>query len=82
MFLECLFCRARIGPYSVIGRQCWIEEHAILDHAIVWPNTRISQEAVVRGSILGRHCHVGRGALVENGVVLGDKSVITDYSRL
>ena len=30
----------------------------------------------------GRQCHVGRSALVENGVVLGDKSVITDYSRL
>jgi len=73
---------ARIGPYSVVGRHCWIEEHATLDRAIVWPNTRISQEAVVRGSILGRHCHVGRSALIENGVVLGDKSVITDYSRL
>ena len=73
---------ARIGPYSVVGRQCRIEEHATLDRAIVWPNTRISQEAVVRGSILGRHCHVGRSALIEDGVVLGDKSVITDYSRL
>jgi NDP-sugar pyrophosphorylase family protein len=73
---------ARIGPYSVVGRHCWIEEHAVLDNAIVWPNTRISQEAVVRGSILGRNCHVGRSALVEGGVVLGDKSVITDYSRL
>jgi mannose-1-phosphate guanylyltransferase len=73
---------ASIGPYSVLGRHCRVEEHAVVDHAIVWPNTRISQEAIVRGSILGRHCHVGRSALVENGVVLGDKSVITDYSRL
>jgi mannose-1-phosphate guanylyltransferase len=73
---------ARVGPYSVVGRQCWIEEHAALERAIIWPNSRISQEAVVRGSILGRHCHVGRNALVENGVVLGDKSVVTDYSRL
>jgi NDP-sugar pyrophosphorylase family protein len=73
---------ARVGPYSVVGRQCWIEEHAILERAIVWPNSRISQEAVVRGSILGRHCHVGRNALIEEGVVLGDKSVVTDYSRL
>ena len=54
----------------------------MLDSAIVWPNSRISQDAVVRGSILGRHCHVGRSALIENGAVLGDKSVITDYSRL
>ena len=30
--------------------------------SIVWANTRISQEAVVRGSILGRHCHIGRSA--------------------
>jgi mannose-1-phosphate guanylyltransferase len=73
---------ARIGPYSVVGRQCHIEEHAVIDHAIVWANTRISQDAIVRRSILGRHCHVGRNALVEDGVVLGDKSVVTDYSRL
>ena len=31
---------------------------------------------------LGRHCHIGRSAIVEDGVVLGDKSVVTDYSRL
>ena len=36
----------------------------------------------VRDSILGRHCHVGRNATLEGRVVLGDKSVITDYSRL
>jgi NDP-sugar pyrophosphorylase family protein len=73
---------ARIGPYSVIGRQCHIEEHAVLERAIVWANSRISQEAVVRRSILGRHCHIGRNASVDEGVVLGDKSVVTDYSRL
>ena len=72
---------ARIGPYSVIGRHCHIEERAVVEGSIVWANTRISQEAVVRGSILGRHCHIGRNATIQNGVVLGDKSVITDHSR-
>jgi NDP-sugar pyrophosphorylase family protein len=73
---------ARIGAYTVVGRQCHIEEHAVVDQAIVWANSRISQEAVVRRSILGRHCHVGRNATIERGAVLGDKSVVTDYSRL
>jgi NDP-sugar pyrophosphorylase family protein len=73
---------ARIGPYAVVGRQCHIEEHAVVEHAIVWANTRVSQEAVVRRSIVGRHCHVGRNAIVEDGALLGDKSVVTDYSRL
>jgi NDP-sugar pyrophosphorylase family protein len=73
---------ARIAPYSVIGRQCHIEEQAIIDQSILWANTRICQEAVVRRSILGRQCHVGRNAQIEDGVVLGDKSVVTDFSRL
>jgi NDP-sugar pyrophosphorylase family protein len=73
---------ARIGPYSVIGRQCHIEEHAVVERSILWSSTRVSQEAVVRRSILGRHCHIGRSASVDDGVVLGDKSVVTDFSRL
>jgi NDP-sugar pyrophosphorylase family protein len=73
---------ARIGPYTVIGRHCHVEEQASVDQSIVWANSRISQEAVVRRSILGRQCHIGRNATVEDHVVLGDKSVITDYSRV
>jgi NDP-sugar pyrophosphorylase family protein len=73
---------AHIGPYSVVGRNAYIEEHATIERAIVWANTRVSQEAVVRRSILGRQCHIGRNATIEDGIVLGDKSVVTDYSRL
>jgi NDP-sugar pyrophosphorylase family protein len=72
---------ARIGPYSVLGRQCQVEEDAVVDGAIVWANGRIGREATVAGAILGRHCHVGRGARVDAGAVLGDKSVLTDYSK-
>ena len=57
-------------------------EHATVEASIVWANSRISQEAVVRRSILGRHCHIGRSATLDEGVVLGDKSSVTDYSRL
>ena len=54
---------ARVGPYSVIGRQTQIEEDASIDGAIIWPNCRVSRDAVVRNAILGRHCHVGRSVI-------------------
>jgi len=73
---------ARIGAYSVVGRHCHVEEHAVVERSILWANTRICQDAAVRRSILGRQCHIGRHATVEDGVVLGDKSVVTDFSRL
>jgi NDP-sugar pyrophosphorylase family protein len=73
---------ARIGPYSVVGRQCHIEENARVEGSILWANTRIGQEASVREAILGRQCHVGRNASIDRGAVLGDRSVVTDFSRV
>ena len=73
---------ARVLPYSVLGRQTRVDEAAVVDGAIVWPNGWIGREAVVRGSILGRNCHIGRNATLERDLVLGDKTVVTDYSRL
>jgi NDP-sugar pyrophosphorylase family protein len=73
---------ARIGPYSVVGRQTQVEEGATIDGGIVWPNCRISQEASVRDAILGRNCHLGRNTSVDHGAILGDKTTLTDYTRV
>jgi NDP-sugar pyrophosphorylase family protein len=72
---------ARILPYTVLGRQCHVEEDAVVEGSIVWPNSRIGRDAAVRGAILGRNCHVGRSATLDSETVLGDKSVVTDYSQ-
>jgi NDP-sugar pyrophosphorylase family protein len=72
---------ARIGPYSVIGRQTQVDEGATVDGAIVWPNCRVSRDAVVRNAIIGRNCHLGRNVTVDDGAVLGDKTTLTDYTR-
>jgi NDP-sugar pyrophosphorylase family protein len=73
---------AKILPYAVVGRQTHVEEGAVVGNSIVWPNGWIGREAHISGSILGRNCHIGRNASLEHGAVLGDKTVITDYSKL
>src|SRR5215204_5582627 len=73
---------AKILPYSVIGRQTHVEEGATVDGSIVWPNGWIGPEAVLRNSIVGRNCHLGRSATIDSPSVLGDKTVIPDYSRI
>ena len=72
---------ARIGPHSVIGKQTQVEEDAVVDGSIIWPNCRISRDATVRNSIVGRNCHLGRNVIVNDGAVLGDKTTLTDYTR-
>jgi NDP-sugar pyrophosphorylase family protein len=72
---------ASIRPYSVIGRQCHIEEDAVVERSIVWANGWVGRESTITAAVLGRHCHIGRNATVPPGMVLGDKSVLTDYTR-
>jgi mannose-1-phosphate guanylyltransferase len=72
---------AHIGPYTVVGRDCRIEEGARLDGAILWPHTRVGPDAVLGPLIAGRHCQFGRNVQVDGGI-LGDRSVVTDYSKL
>ena len=72
---------ARIGPYSVIGRQTQVDEDASIEGAIVWPNCRVGREASVHNAIMGQHCHLGRNVRVADGTVLGDRTTLTDYTH-
>jgi ADP-glucose pyrophosphorylase len=65
----------------VIGANSHVAEEAVVDGAILWPNSWVDTQATVGPAIAGRHCHIGRNAAVAGGV-LGDKSVVTDYSSI
>jgi NDP-sugar pyrophosphorylase family protein len=72
---------ARIGPYSVIGRQTQVDEDAVVEGAIIWPNGRIGAQATVRDALIGRNCHVGRSVDVSGRAILGDKTSLTEFTR-
>lgn len=73
---------AHVGPHSVLGHGVVVEEGARVTGSIMWATARVGQDASMSDVIAGRHTYVGRGAEIGPGVVLGDKSVVTDYSRL
>jgi NDP-sugar pyrophosphorylase family protein len=67
---------------SVIGRNCRIDEGAEVVDSVVWSGVTIDPEARVKGSIIGKGCYIGRAATLRPGTVLGDKTVVADYSQL
>jgi NDP-sugar pyrophosphorylase family protein len=73
--------RARLGPYTVLGRNCHVEEDANVSGAIVWAESQIAREAQLIDTIVGKAGEIGRNAELHRGV-LGDKSHIAEYSRL
>lgn len=66
---------------SVIGPNCYIEERARIEESIVRSGSRVGTGATLVKSIVGMGSHIGRSVSVA-GVVLGDKSVLTDYTHL
>jgi NDP-sugar pyrophosphorylase family protein len=72
---------ARLGPYAVLGRQTQVEEEAIIERAIVWPNCRIGSHSSIADAVLGRQCHIGRNVSLNSGAVLGDKTTLTDFTK-
>ena len=72
---------ARIGPHTVLGEHCRVDEGATVSGAVVWPHSHIAKEADVRDVIIGRGCRIGGNASVQRGII-GDKTEIAEYSRL
>ncbi len=73
---------AHIGAGSVIGAHCHIGEDARVAGAILWPHTWVDRNATLGPLVAGRHCQFGRNVEVGGQAVFGDKSLITDYSRI
>ncbi|MBV9215180.1 MAG: NDP-sugar synthase [Acidobacteria bacterium] len=67
---------------SAIGPGVHIEERAVIEDSVIWAHSRVSASAEVHDAIIGRTCHIGRNAVVGPGSVLGDKTSLTDYTRV
>lgn len=67
---------------SVIGAGVQIEERAVIENSVIWAHTRVASAAEINGAVIGRSCHIGRNAIVGPGSVLGDKTTLTDYTKV
>ena len=67
---------------SVVSRNCYIEERARIENSVIRGGSRIGPAANVTGAVIGKGCHIGRAVVVSGGAVLGDKTVVTDYSQI
>ena len=67
---------------SVLGEGVHVEEKAVIENSIIWAHTHISNSAEISGAIIGRSCYVGQSASVGKGSVLGDKTSLTDYTKV
>ncbi len=76
---RCVIKPGVIIENSVLGEDCRVEEGAMIKDSVVWTGTRIRANARIERAIVGRQCHIGEGAVLRPGTVVGDKTEITDF---
>jgi NDP-sugar pyrophosphorylase family protein len=67
---------------SIIGAGVHIEEKASIENSVIWAHTRVSSAANIENAIIGRSCYIGKNATIGAGAVLGDKTSLTDYTKV
>ena len=69
------------GP-TVVRDYTIVDNRVHLDRSIIWRNCYIGEGAEVRGAIIGRQCTVKSKAVLFEGVVLGDNSIVGEGAVL
>ena len=67
---------------SVLGEGCRVEAGALIKDSVIWSGSRILPNARIERAIVGRQCHIGEGARLRPGTVLGDKSIVSIQRHL
>ena len=67
---------------SILGAGVHVEERAVIENSVIWAHTRVANAAKIENAIIGRSCYIGKNAVVSNGAVLGDKTSLTDYTKV
>lgn len=67
---------------SIIGANCNIQAGAKISNSVLLSGVTVEPNAVIDNAIIGRNCLIKTAAIIGKGCVLGDDTVITDFSQI
>jgi len=53
-----------------------VDNRAFIDRSVLWRNCYVGEGAEIRGAIVGRQCTIKSKAVLFEGVVVGDNSIV------
>jgi NDP-sugar pyrophosphorylase family protein len=73
---------ARLGELLILGDRVRVGAQAVLERCVVWDDVTIGEGAQLNGCVVASGSRIGRFVTISPGTVLGEKSVVPDYSRI
>jgi mannose-1-phosphate guanylyltransferase len=70
-----------LGPGACLAGEVTVRGGAHVEDSVLWAGAVVEEGARVQGALVGPRVRIGRHAQVKGGAVLGEGTVVTDYSR-
>jgi NDP-sugar pyrophosphorylase family protein len=72
---------AQVGPQAVLARDVRVKSGARASDSVLWGGCQLDSGASVEGALLGAGVRICRNAKVGPGAVLGEGTLLSDFSR-
>jgi NDP-sugar pyrophosphorylase family protein len=79
---SCMIKEGVVIENSVIGEKCRLEERVLVRNSVILSGTRLKKGAQLHSCVVGKNCLLGESVAIRKGGMLGDKSLIADFSRI
>jgi mannose-1-phosphate guanylyltransferase len=63
---------ARVGPLSVLGDLCRVDDGAVIERAVLFDRAQVERDAVIRDSVVGNGATIGAGARLDQETIVAD----------
>jgi len=73
---------ARLGDYTVLGRNVRVRSDVDIERSVVHDNTYLAEGVRLRGAVIGRSSDLRRKARCDDGVVLGDECFVGEGAHV
>lgn len=67
---------AAVGPYTVLGDNCIVEDNATIHRSILWDNVYVGYESRLNACTVASHTTIKQNCTVQEGAVIGDRNRI------
>jgi len=73
---------AKIGPFTVLGENCLVEQGAVIERSVVWESAYIGVDSTIRSATICARTTLKRDVVVEEEAVVGDRCLLDVGTRI
>ncbi|WP_457752613.1 sugar phosphate nucleotidyltransferase [Thermococcus sp.] len=79
---RCKLRKFEVRGFAVLGDNVEIGRNVKIERSVIFSNVTIEEGAEIREAIIGENVYIGRGVEIEAGSVIGDNTVIEEFSKV